>query len=191
MLRRGVTDATHVGYSAPIRKAVALAPVFLDCFYAYDSKQDETVSDEAALLYIRQHTTGGLLAIKEVWWVAVSTFAPQLDYQHTALYPHQRHHDGIEREQKDSFLGRMRVKSEWKRAGDFSAEEEYFVRDLPADENVIDATVFSIDKGWTARHVWHVDQQGRFVRRVRTTKGDQSATAITIHERRDLVGEDR
>lgn len=117
----------------------------------------------------------------------------------------RRHLDWVEREQRDGFLGKMRVKSRWRRVSDFDiaieaetvqprcsmdsfddAGDSFFVAGLEPDEEVIEAVVESLDKGWRARHVWHIDAEDRFVRRVYTRKGSEYSKVIMRHGRRDI-----
>lgn len=71
-MNRLISPSAHTplseGYGAPIRKAVGLAPVFLDI--SYQTVDINPVTPASDILRIKQHTTGGMMAITEEWCAA-------------------------------------------------------------------------------------------------------------------------
>lgn len=72
------------------------------------------------------------------------------------------------REHKDAFLGKVKSRSRWARAGSIS--DGFLRSDLPEDEEVIEAEVEGLGSyPWRAVQLWTF-KEGRFIRRVVTTK---------------------
>ena len=98
-------------------------------------------------IHIDQSTTASIPALKEEW------------------YPS----DHEWREQKDSFLGKVRSRSRWAKASEL--EDGFLKEGLGNDGETIEAEVESLESGWKAMQAWSVED-GRLVRRV-ITEGDK------------------
>ncbi|KAK5114772.1 hypothetical protein LTR85_010085 [Meristemomyces frigidus] len=109
-------------------------------------------------IYIDQSTTANIPAIKEEW------------------YP--RDHEW--RENKDSFLGKVKSRSRWAKVSELSGAEGLLTEGVDGDAEVIESEVESVENGWRAVQVW-LFEEGTFVRRVVTTKGEQKAETKLVY----------
>jgi hypothetical protein len=90
--------------------------------------------------------------------------------------------DWQEREQKDSFLGKVKSKSRWISAKDIS--DSFLSEGIPESHGeVIEAEVENLDSGWKARQIWYVAEDGSFRRNVITTGKDKRAQSTLVYER--------
>ncbi|EME44062.1 hypothetical protein DOTSEDRAFT_129278, partial [Dothistroma septosporum NZE10] len=103
---------------------------------------------------IKQTTTASIPAITEQWT-----------------------HDWEWREFKDSFLGRVRSRSRWTKAGE--VEEGFLQERLEKGAEVVEAEVENVEGKWVARQVWGFEG-GDFVRRVVTSnkEGERVETRL-------------
>lgn len=97
--------------------------------------------------------------------------------------------DWTYREHKDAFLGKVRSRSRWSTAG--SIEDPYLRTELGEngddEEQVIEAEVEGLGSHkWTARQVWTF-KEGRFIRRVVTTKTGTGTTTTAATERAESL----
>lgn len=110
----------------------------------------------------------------------VYTRFPSLSATRSHRAQEEWHLDWQEQEQKDSFLGKTRSKSRWSTVGQVEGEP-FLTQGLNADDEVIEAEVHSLEKGWVAKQVWFVEG-GDFVRRVVTTKDEKRAESTLVYE---------
>ncbi|CAK4032737.1 Hypothetical predicted protein [Lecanosticta acicola] len=106
---------------------------------------------------IKQTTTASIPAITEEWV-----------------------HDWEWREFEDSFLGKVKSRSRWRKAGE--VDDEFLKKGIEDNEEIVEAEVESLEKGWNARQVWTVEGSGEFVRRVVTSKGSERVETRLVYE---------
>lgn len=101
--------------------------------------------------HIKQSTTASIPAVQEEW------------------YPEDSSHSW--RENNDSFLGKVKSRSKWSKAGEVNGEgKDFLVQGLGDGDEVVEAEVEGLgDVAWRATQVWTFEGK-RFVRRVVTTK---------------------
>lgn len=110
-------------------------------------------------IHIDQSTTASIPAIKEEW------------------YPKEYEW----REQKDTFLGKVKSRSRWVRAAELQGVAGFLTEGLEGGQEVIEAEVESLENGWRASQVWLFEGE-RFVRRVVTSKGEQTAETRLVYD---------
>lgn len=112
-------------------------------------------------IHIKQSTTANIPAVQEEW------------------YP--KDHEW--RENKDSFLGRVKSRSRWAKVSELEGAEGFLTEGLGAEEEVIESEVESLESsGWKAVQIWRSEGE-RFVRRVITTgKDGQKAETKLIYD---------
>ncbi|CAD6584541.1 MAG: hypothetical protein CYPHOPRED_002749, partial [Cyphobasidiales sp. Tagirdzhanova-0007] len=108
-------------------------------------------------VYIDQSTSSVLPSIKEEWYL-----------------------DWSDREQNDSFLGKVKSRSHWIKAGELG-DDGFLGSGVSGEEELIEALVESLENGWRARQVWCFEED-KFVRRVRVTKDDRIVECRLVYE---------
>jgi hypothetical protein len=153
------------GHSALVRKAIAYAPIQL------------LIKQTASEIKIQQYTTAGFPAINECAYKLPMEPGPLLIS--LAVWTC----DWQERIEQNMFTGRLCTKSRWIQASDINDKFLSHSASSP-EEELIEAHAESLDKKWKARQIWSVDDAGRFIRRVKVTKGKEEACVVLVYEKK-------